>query len=267
MNHGPLIFLGAFLVFASAWIGLVFMPNHQLKDLQATQVDASSITHPAPYTGQQLTGRKVYQSEGCVYCHTQQVRGGDYNNDIDRGWGSRRSNPQDYIYDYPVLLGTMRTGPDLANIASRQPSEQWHLTHLYDPQLISPGSVMAPFRYLFDLRSIVGQPSPDALRFDYVYVTLADDSLATLDTLAQHGFVVIDKRSGRYLGRFDPAKASELTQLAGVSKVDPYVPAGYEIVPTSRAKDLVAYLRSLDHTYPIVAAQPQPASTQPGGPR
>jgi cytochrome c oxidase cbb3-type subunit 2 len=43
----------------------------------------------------------------------------------------------------------MRTGPDLANIGVRQPSEVWHALHLYNPQFTSPGSVMPPFRYLF----------------------------------------------------------------------------------------------------------------------
>lgn len=202
MNYGPLIFLGAFLTFASAWIALVFMPNQQLKDIQPQMVEGTTQTNPRPYSGIELIGRQVYQAEGCVYCHTQQVRGGDYLNDIERGWGPRRSVPQDYIYDYPVLLGTMRTGPDLTNIGARQPSEQWHLLHLYDPQMVSPGSIMPPYKYLFEKRKIIGQPSADALKFEGPYE------------------------------KFAP-------------------PAGYEIVPTERAKALVAYLKSLDRTYEI----------------
>lgn len=202
MNFGPLLFLGAFLAFASAWIGLVFVPNQQLKDLQATQVTGSAVTNPRPYSGIELEGRKVYIAEGCVYCHSQQARGGQYNNDIERGWGAgpvatpRRSHPQDYIYDYPVLLGTMRTGPDLANIGARQGDVNWHLRHLYDPRSVSPGSIMPPFRYLFEKRKIVGEPSPDAMKID------------------------------------------------GSEK-------GYELVPTDRAKALVAYLKSLDHSYSV----------------
>ena len=91
------------------------------------------------------------------------MRGGFYNADLERGWGLRRSHPRDYIYDEPQLLGTMRTGPDLANIGVRQPSEEWPWKHLYDPQLTSPGSLIPPYRFLFERRRVQGEPSPDAL--------------------------------------------------------------------------------------------------------
>jgi cytochrome c oxidase cbb3-type subunit 2 len=75
----------------------------------------------------------------------------------------RRSHPLDYIYDEPQLLGTMRTGPDLANIGVRQPSAEWHHLHIYDPQLTSPGSIMPPHRFLYEKRRIQGQRSNEAL--------------------------------------------------------------------------------------------------------
>jgi cytochrome c oxidase cbb3-type subunit 2 len=57
--------------------------------------------------------------------------------------------PDDYRYDSPHLLGTMRTGPDLLNIGARQPSIDWHLVHLYDPRAVSPGSTMPAYPFLF----------------------------------------------------------------------------------------------------------------------
>ena len=83
-----------------------------------------------PYTAIQAEGRKVYVSEGCVYCHSQQPRDAKQAPDAKRGWG-RVSVAGDYYYDSPHLLGTMRTGPDLFNIAARQPSKDWQLGHLY----------------------------------------------------------------------------------------------------------------------------------------
>ncbi len=254
MNFGPLLFLGIFLTFASAWIGLVFMPTATLKNVQATMPEGSTVANPRPYTGQEQLGRAVYQREGCVYCHSQQVRGGQYNNDLERGWGSRRSHPQDYIYDYPLLLGTMRTGPDLANIGARQNNDNWHLTHLYDPQLITRGSIMAPFRFLFRLQPIGQTPSADALRFNFVYVTLAGDINKVLQDLNAAGFTLVEKRGDRYLGQFEPAKAADLLKVAGVKSAEAYVPAGQEIVPTDDAKNLVAYLKSLDHGYDLPPA-------------
>jgi cytochrome c oxidase cbb3-type subunit 2 len=55
-------------------------------------------------------------------------------------------------------LGVSRTGPDLFNIGARQPSADWHLTHLYQPRSVTPGSVMPAYPFLFKL---VAQPGPN----------------------------------------------------------------------------------------------------------
>ncbi len=85
--------------------------------------------------------------------------------DIARGWGMRQSVAEDYLYDLPVQLGSLRAGPDLANIGVRDPDANWQLTHLYTPSAVVKGSSMPPFRYLFELRKIGDSPSPDALQF------------------------------------------------------------------------------------------------------
>jgi cytochrome c oxidase cbb3-type subunit 2 len=85
--------------------------------------------------------------------------------DIARGWGTRRSVAEDYLYDYPVQLGSLRAGPDLANVGVREPDMNWQLVHLYAPASEVKGSAMPPFRYLFDVRKIGDAPSPDALIF------------------------------------------------------------------------------------------------------
>jgi cytochrome c oxidase cbb3-type subunit 2 len=67
------------------------------------------------------------------------------------------------------MLGTMRTGPDLTNIGLRQTSAEWHLRHLYNPRITSPGSIMPPFPFLFEKRKIGLRPSPDALKLTGVF--------------------------------------------------------------------------------------------------
>ncbi len=144
MNKYRVIFLGAVATVLFAFFVLVFVPHVQLL----------SVEPPAglkAYADSELAGRQVYVSLGCVYCHSQQVRSASFGSDHARGWG-RASYPEDYAYDYPHLLGTMRTGPDLMNIALRQPSRAWHYAHLYDPRAVMPGSVMPSFRFLFDVR-------------------------------------------------------------------------------------------------------------------
>jgi cbb3-type cytochrome oxidase cytochrome c subunit len=82
--------------------------------------------------------------------------------DIARGWGKRRTIAQDFLYDSPVMPGSQRIGPDLANVGSRLPDANWHLLHLYNPKIV-PGSPMPPYRFLFEKRKIERAPSPDAL--------------------------------------------------------------------------------------------------------
>jgi cytochrome c oxidase cbb3-type subunit II len=85
--------------------------------------------------------------------------------DITRGWGRRHSVAEDFLYDDPVQLGSVRIGPDLADVGARQPDANWQLVHLYAPRSVVKDSAMPPFRYLFHVRKINGEPSPDALVF------------------------------------------------------------------------------------------------------
>ena len=165
MNYGPLLFLGILLTLAGSWFGLVLTPNRQLGDLQPNVNTNTAAVYPQPLPGEAAQGREIYRSMGCNYCHTQQVRPDGFGSDIQRGWGKRRSVARDYIYQKPVMLGSSRTGPDLTNIGERQPSYDWHLTHLYNPQTTSKGSIMPPFSFLFEKRKIGYEgPSTNALK-------------------------------------------------------------------------------------------------------
>jgi cytochrome c oxidase cbb3-type subunit 2 len=84
--------------------------------------------------------------------------------DIARGWGKRRTVAQDYLADYPVQLGSRRIGPDLANVGLRSQDADWHLRHLYAPQNEVQGSLMPPYRFLFETRKIGKEATPDALK-------------------------------------------------------------------------------------------------------
>jgi cytochrome c oxidase cbb3-type subunit 2 len=60
------------------------------------------------------------------------------------------------------MLGSQRIGPDLANFGRRSDTNGIFL-RLYHPSLITRGSVMPPYRFLFETRKIGLFPSPDAL--------------------------------------------------------------------------------------------------------
>lgn len=104
-------------------------------------------------SAEEKAGKAVYIENGCVGCHTQQVR----NVEMDNIFGKRPSIPADFATNKRTdfwrntanLMGTQRTGPDLTNIGERQPSDQWHYIHLYQPRAAVAQSVMPAYPYLF----------------------------------------------------------------------------------------------------------------------
>jgi cbb3-type cytochrome oxidase cytochrome c subunit len=284
MKNGFHVFIAAFIALGASWCGFVLAPAVQLGTAKQTEVLNSSDIYPIQRTGDATLGLQVYRASGCAACHTEQVQQSgvlcdvvvtDYGKnqtavrkiiseimpadvqeseamrahsvteqhavvnpsktilqgvtkeradaasdkiiavggkvethilavgaDIARGWGVRRSVAADFLYDYPVQLGCVRVGPDLADVGTRLGNSNWQLQHLYAPQNVVKNSVMPPFRFLFEIKTNEGAPSPDALNLPK---------------------------------EFAP-------------------PAGCEVVPTSDAKNLVAYLLSLRADAPLYEA-------------
>ncbi|MYY25916.1 cbb3-type cytochrome c oxidase subunit II [Elizabethkingia anophelis] len=98
-------------------------------------------------------GKMVYIENGCVGCHTQQVR----NVEMDNVFGKRPSIAADFAVNKRTdfwrntanLMGTERTGPDLTSVGERQPSDDWHLIHLYQPRAAVAESIMPSYKWLF----------------------------------------------------------------------------------------------------------------------
>ena len=171
MNNLSLLFLGIFFTLAFSWGGLVLTSQINLGQLEvvtsALDEDGNVIPgdtlYPRRMSGVAKQGKQIYMSLGCMYCHSQQVRPEGFGSDFERGWGPRQSVPRDYILQDRVLLGTMRTGPDLAHVGGRPLTRDWHLQHLYDPQITSAGSIMPPYPFLFEVREIGDEPHPRAI--------------------------------------------------------------------------------------------------------
>ena len=143
MTRVWLLLVGAFAALSFAIVLLVLVPRAMLMRVKAPP-------ELERYTASQLEGRRVYISNGCLYCHSQQVRDPSFTSDVARGWGSRATVPADYVYDQPHLLGTSRTGPDLINVGQRLPDRNWQLIHLYDPRAVVAWSIMPRFPFLFE---------------------------------------------------------------------------------------------------------------------
>src|SRR5690606_14560689 len=146
-EHKNLVLL-SFIGFVVLSLFVAVMPAYQMSDVQP-------LPDQLGMTPDERAGLHTYIAEGCVACHTQQVR----NIEMDKVWGERPSIPSDYYYSKqrmdvwrqsPSLLGSERTGPDLTNIGKRQPGEQWHLLHLYNPRSVVKESVMPGYPWLFE---------------------------------------------------------------------------------------------------------------------
>jgi len=97
----------------------------------------------APYEPLRLIGRDIYIREGCVGCHSQQIR--MLQSEVQR-YGPY-SLSSESVYDYPFLWGSKRTGPDLARVGGRY-SDEWHRVHLRDPRALVPESNMPAYPWL-----------------------------------------------------------------------------------------------------------------------
>lgn len=90
-------------------------------------------------------GRETYIAEGCMYCHTQQVRA----NVTDAGLGAV-TRAEDIDFESPIVLGRQRIGPDLMHAGSRQPTDStaWVAAHLADPDATRGWTAMPSYSYL-----------------------------------------------------------------------------------------------------------------------
>jgi cytochrome c oxidase cbb3-type subunit 2 len=165
-NHKKLFYtaLGLFVVL-TIFVAIIPAINNQN--------DNATLPNYIPLSEIAVQGKLSYISNGCVACHTQQVR----NVDMDKTWGSRPGIASDYAgitrtdfwRNTATLMGTERTGPDLTNIGQRQPSMAWNLLHLYQPRAVVDKSIMPAYPWLFEVKDVLSKDDvevvvPDAFR-------------------------------------------------------------------------------------------------------
>lgn len=135
-SNSALLIFGILVV--SSIGGLVqILPN--LFD-QSIHTPAANVK---PYKALDLAGRDIYIREGCVGCHSQQIRG--FMAEVKR-YG-KQSTAAEAVYDRPFLWGSKRTGPDLARIGGKY-SDKWHELHLINPRLVVATSIMPAYPWL-----------------------------------------------------------------------------------------------------------------------
>jgi cytochrome c oxidase cbb3-type subunit I/II len=137
LERKPMIFMVLSLIVILIGGMIEMMPTFTIKS------NIPTISSVKPYTPLELQGRDVYIREGCVNCHSQMIR--PFRSETER-YGEY-SKAGEFVYDHPFLWGSKRTGPDLQREGGKY-GNAWHYNHLYDPQTMSPGSIMPPYEWL-----------------------------------------------------------------------------------------------------------------------
>jgi hypothetical protein len=74
VNNGPLLFFGILATLASSFWALLLAPQLQIGQQQPIVLESTGQAYPAARPGLAQQGAQVYRSQGCVECHSQQVR-------------------------------------------------------------------------------------------------------------------------------------------------------------------------------------------------
>src|SRR5258708_7254169 len=278
------LFLGLFGTFAFSWVGLTVIPNIQIGALNPQMDEEGTDIYPMPRSGMAERGHRVYAANGCVYCHSQQLRPDYVSADIERKWGERRSAPRDYLFDRPVMLGQERMGPDLSNIGKRgQPEEEKPAAAPgANPPAASsaaaqpsPPANAAPQKAAAANAPAQNSPAPAANAAPSPSASPNPNGMPRIYSEAWHYRHLYSPRSMspdnvdstmpayKFLFEKHPVSGERSADALPLTGADA-PPAGWEVVPSYDAKCLVAYLMSLDQSHPLkevknIGGAPPPA--------
>jgi len=262
------LFLGIFGTFAFSWIGLTVIPTWQIGHLNPEADEEGTDIYPRPQSGMFARGEHVYAANGCVYCHSQQVRADYIADDIERKWGNRRSAPRDYIFERPVFLGKMRMGQDLANIGARAPAPEESPSPAAQGAAVSsppsspgssPASAASPNASPAAPGVAGASPAAPSAQTPGAPWPIQTAGLPPMYSAAWHHVHLYAPRSinpdsnmpaYRFLyekRRITGERSAEALELSGSDAP----PAGWEVVPTYDAKCVVAYLMGLNQSHPL----------------
>jgi cytochrome c oxidase cbb3-type subunit 2 len=297
------LFIGLFGTFAFSWIGLTVIPNLQIGALNPQMDEEGTDIYPAPKSGMADRGRRIYAANGCIYCHSQQIRPEYASSDIDRvrdagpspgpKWAERRSAPRDYIFDRPVVLGQERIGPDVANMGKAAPTEEEKpaaapAANAPAPGQSPPANASAPKPGPSSSAATAAtSPAPPAGSPPAPPAAAANPSPAASASPNPNGIPPAYSAAWHHRHLYAPRSMSadnrdstmpayrflyEKHPISGERSADALQlegpdapPPNWEVVPTYEAKCLVSYLMSLDQSHPLKEVKNAPGAAPAAG--
>lgn len=227
MRNLPLLFCGIFFALAASWCGVVMSSNVQYGALQPIAVEEGGPVNPQQISGIAQQGRQVYTQMGCIYCHTQQVRPSSSGIPL-AGWMDN--------LDQKSLQTLYLNGPDIARGWGKRGTVP--RDYIYQSRVLLGSERIGP-----DLAD-VGERAVGSYGAAWQYLHLYDPQLTEPGSvMPPYRFLFRTQKIG------DEPSPLALKFPAGAGPAD-----GYEIVPTDRAAELVAYLQSLKIDYELPEA-------------
>lgn len=278
MKSSSYIFLAAFLALSASWAGFVLVPQLQLGRGDQAKTIPAGDKYPVARAGLAQQGAEVYRSLGCVYCHSQQVGQQGVKMEvvlIDAGTNGANvfsaiatvkpelakpetlvglpkaiTEVKDIAAADPLIKAVSEAGGKIeVNIVPTGPDMQWNWgkrrtvaqDYVYD-SVVQIGTRRAGP----DLAN-VGAPSrkPD-LNWHLLHL-YAPQAAVKDSTMPGYRFLFEQRKVGK-------VPSADALQLTG--ELAP--PAGFEIVPTDKARALAAYLVSLHADAPLFEAPVTP---------
>ncbi len=283
MKSSSIVFLAAFIALSASWAGFVLVPQIQLGRADQAKTVPAGDKYPVARSGLAAQGAEVYRSLGCVYCHSQQVgqtgvkvevvlldAGTNADNTLSalKKVNAELGKPETFIglpkqisevadiaaadalvkavtdAGGKIEVNVVPTGADISRgWGKRRTVAQ---DYVYDA-VVQPGTRRAGP----DLANVGSRLADPNWQLNHLY---APKSVVKDSTMPAYRFL-FEKRK---IGKVASADALRLTG-------DSAPPAGFEIVPTDKARELVAYLISLRADAPLfespVTPPPAPVAT------
>ncbi|MEM1157594.1 MAG: cbb3-type cytochrome c oxidase subunit II [Verrucomicrobiota bacterium] len=243
------LFFGILGLTIFGWLGVILIPFFQFGQQEVFIDPDTDLSLPPAPTGEAIAGEDVYLAQGCVYCHSQQVRDLHQGSDLLRGWGGRRSVARDYMFKSSATLGYMRLGPDLSNIGSAQ-------------------RIIKKMK-LYELERFADK--------DWKWETAEErikNSAALREEYSDQEWKIVENEYEKYLLQrlYAPRGLHEWSLMPSYKSLFKEIPvvgmpsvhavetdqvkAGFQAVPGPEAEALIAYLMSLDQGYALPEASP-----------
>jgi cytochrome c oxidase cbb3-type subunit II len=267
MKSGCRVFLVAFLALGLSWCGFVLAPAMQLGKAKLAAVLNSTDVYPIQRSGDAALGLQVYRANGCAACHTEQIRQDGVACDVVLTDAGKNAFAVSNLVSKLKLTGLAKDEADAVadQITTAGGKAETHIVAT-GTDIARPGwgvrrSVAADFLYDAPVQLGSLRAGPDLANTG---VRAPDLNWQLVHLYNPRAFV---KNSAmppfRYL--FELRKKND-----GVSSPDALLfppvsapPTGYEVVPTPEAKQLAAYLLSLQADAPLYEAPFTPAITKP----